>query len=130
MGQIQNAVLGMIGTAGVASYALQKTPQFQKYKEYKNLQKEEKNLAHIYELPETKEQAQIISDYAVPKDEAITRRMFELNPTRENKKKWFEAAEIALQEAEDKVESKSTIKKKMNETRQMIQTNVNKWGEK
>ena len=29
MGQIQNAVLGMIGTAGVASYALQRTPQFQ-----------------------------------------------------------------------------------------------------
>ena len=29
MGQIQNAVLGMIGTMGVASYAAQKTPQFQ-----------------------------------------------------------------------------------------------------
>ena len=29
MGQIQNAVLGMIGTAGVASYAAQRTPQFQ-----------------------------------------------------------------------------------------------------
>ena len=29
MGQIQNAVLGMIGTASVASYALQRTPQFQ-----------------------------------------------------------------------------------------------------
>ena len=29
MGQIQNAVLGMIGTMGVASYALQKTPEFQ-----------------------------------------------------------------------------------------------------
>ena len=29
MGQIQNAVLGMIGTLGVASYALQRTPQFQ-----------------------------------------------------------------------------------------------------
>ena len=35
MGQIQNAVLGMIGTAGVASYALQRTPAFQKHKEYK-----------------------------------------------------------------------------------------------
>ena len=29
MGQIQNAVLGMIGTMGVASYALQRTPEFQ-----------------------------------------------------------------------------------------------------
>ena len=29
MGQIQNAVLGMIGTMGVASYAAQRTPQFQ-----------------------------------------------------------------------------------------------------
>ena len=29
MGQIQNAVLGMIGTAGVVSYAAQRTPQFQ-----------------------------------------------------------------------------------------------------
>ena len=33
MGQIQNAVLGMIGTMGVASYALQKTPQFQERKQ-------------------------------------------------------------------------------------------------
>ena len=130
MGQIQNAVLGMIGTAGDASYALQRTPAFQKYKEYKNLQKQEKNLAHLYEIPRTQEEAQTISDYAVPKDEAITKRMFELNPTKENKKKWFEAAELARQEAEDKIASKSTIKKKMKETRQMIQTNVNKWGEK
>ena len=29
MGPIQNAVLGMIGTLGVASYAAQRTPQFQ-----------------------------------------------------------------------------------------------------
>ena len=33
MGQIQNAVLGMIGTMGVASYALQRTPQFQEHKQ-------------------------------------------------------------------------------------------------
>ena len=33
MGQIQNAVLGMIGTMGVASYALQRTPQFQEYRQ-------------------------------------------------------------------------------------------------
>ena len=33
MGQIQNAVLGMIGTAGVASYALQRTPQFQEHRQ-------------------------------------------------------------------------------------------------
>ena len=32
MGQIQNAVLGMIRTKGVTSYALQRTPQFQKKK--------------------------------------------------------------------------------------------------
>ena len=33
MGQIQNAVLGMIGTMGVASYAAQKTPQFQEHRQ-------------------------------------------------------------------------------------------------
>ena len=33
MGQIQNAVLGMIGTMGVASYALQRTPQFQEHRQ-------------------------------------------------------------------------------------------------
>ena len=33
MGQIQNAVLGMIGTAGVASYALQRTPGFQEHRQ-------------------------------------------------------------------------------------------------
>ena len=33
MGQIQNAVLGMIGTMGVASYALQRTPEFQEHRQ-------------------------------------------------------------------------------------------------
>ena len=33
MGQIQNAELGMIGTMGVASYALQRTPQFQEHRQ-------------------------------------------------------------------------------------------------
>ena len=33
MGQIQNAVLGMIGTAGVVSYAAQRTPGFQEHKQ-------------------------------------------------------------------------------------------------
>ena len=33
MGQIQNAVLGMIGTMGVASYAAQRTPQFQEHRQ-------------------------------------------------------------------------------------------------
>ena len=33
MGQIQNAVLDMIGTAGVVSYAAQRTPGFQEYKQ-------------------------------------------------------------------------------------------------
>ena len=35
MGQIQNAVLGMIGTMGVASYAAQRTPQFQELRQKK-----------------------------------------------------------------------------------------------
>ena len=55
MGQIQNAVLGMIGTAGVASYALQRTPQFQKHKEYKNLQKQDKVISKAMENPTTQE---------------------------------------------------------------------------
>mgnify|MGYP003560859411 CR=1 FL=1 len=33
MGQIQNAVLGIIGTMGVASYAAQRTPQFQEHRQ-------------------------------------------------------------------------------------------------
>ena len=33
MGQIQNAVLGMIGAMGVASYAAQRTPQFQEHRQ-------------------------------------------------------------------------------------------------
>ena len=55
MGQIQNAVLGMIGTAGVASYALQRTPAFQKHKEYKNLQKQDKVISKAMENPTTQE---------------------------------------------------------------------------
>ena len=47
MGQIQNAVLGMIGTAGVASYAAQRTPQFQE-----NRQKNETIRQHKEALKE------------------------------------------------------------------------------
>ena len=47
MGQIQNAVLGMIGTMGVASYALQRTPQFQE-----NRQKQEVIRQHKEALKE------------------------------------------------------------------------------
>ena len=130
MGQIQNAVLGMIGTAGVASYALQRTPAFQKHKEYKNLKKQDKIISEAIANPTTQEQAATVSDTYIQKQADIAQKMYELKPTQKNFKSWLEAAEIAQGQAEDKVESKSTIKKKMNETRQMIQTNVNKWGEK
>ena len=130
MGQIQNAVLGMIGTMGVASYALQKTPQFQKHKEYKNLQKQDEIMSEAIANPATQEQAETVSDAYIQKRADITQRMYELKPTQKNYKSWLEAAEIAQGQVKDKVESKSTIKNKMKETRQMIQTNVNKWGEK
>ena len=130
MGQIQNAVLGMIGTAGVASFAIQKTPQFQERKEYKNLQKQDKIISEAIANPTTQEQAKTVSNAYIQKQADIAQKMYELKPTQKNFKSWLEAAEIAQGQAEDKVESKSTIKKKMKETRQMIQTNVNKWGEK
>lgn len=130
MGQIQNAVLSMIGTAGVASYALQKTPQFQEYKEYKNLKKQDKIISEAIENPTTQQEAITVSDAYIQKQADIAQRMYELKPTQENYKSWLEAAEIAQGLAEDKVESKSIIKNKMKETRQMIQANVNKWGEK
>ena len=130
MGQIQNAVLGMIGTAGVASYALQRTPQFQNHKEYKNLKKQDKIISEAIANPTTQEEAATVSDTYIQKQADIAQRMYELKPTQKNFKSWLEAAEIAQGQAEDKVESKSIIKKKMKETRQMIQTNVNKWGEK
>ena len=130
MGQIQNAVLGMIGTAGVASYALQRTPQFQNHKEYKNLKKQDKIISEAIANPTTQEEAATVSDTYIQKQADIAQRMYELKPTQKNFKSWLEAAEIAQGQAEDKVESKSIIKNKMKETRQMIQTNVNKWGEK
>ena len=130
MGQIQNAVLGMIGTAGVVSYAAQRTPGFQKHKEYKNLQKQDKIISEAIANPTTQEQAAVVSDTYIQKQADIAQKMYELKPTQKNYKSWLEAAEIAQGQAEDKVESKSTIKNKMKETRQMIQTNVNKWGEK
>ena len=62
MGQIQNAVLGMIGTMGVASYALQRTPAFQKYKEYKNLKKQDKIVSEAIANPTTQEEAATVSN--------------------------------------------------------------------
>ena len=80
--------------------------------------------------PATQEQAETVSDAYIQKRADITQRMYELKPTQKNYKSWLEAAEIAQGQVKDKVESKSTIKNKTKETRQTIETNVNKWGEK
>ena len=75
MGQIQNAVLGMIGTAGVASYALQRTPAFQKHKEYKNLQKQDKIISEAIANPETQEQAERLNDVSAVIDGKTWKRI-------------------------------------------------------
>lgn len=127
MGQIQNAVLGMIGTAGVASYALQRTPGFQKYKE-----KQETIRQHKKALKEGIDtirgvQAQKFEKALGAYKEQLAEDGLKLSKTEyydllTTQRKDFvtEWGAIAREKAKQAVDSKTTIKDSVNNVRQMI----------
>lgn len=135
MGQIQNAVLGMIGTAGVASYALQRTPGFQE-----NRQKQETIRQHKEAL---KEGGSTIRGAKAQKFEtALTGYLSTM--TEDERKKfskaeyydllttqredfvedWYDIGMEAKKQAENAIASKTTIKESVNATRDKIKGGV------
>ena len=134
MGQIQNAVLGMIGTMGVASYALQRTPQFQERR-----QKQETIRQHKEALKEgndtirgTKAQKfeTALEGYNKFLDEAgITLSKAEyydlLTTQREDfVENWYDIGMEAKKQATNAIASKTTIKESVNATRDKIKGGV------
>ena len=134
MGQIQNAVLGMIGTAGVASYALQRTPQFQEHR-----QKQETIRQHKEALKEGDDtirgkKAQkfetALGGYNKFLDEnGMTLSKAEyydlLTTEREDfVKDWYDIGMEAKKQATNAIASKTTIKESVNATRDKIKGGV------
>ena len=135
MGQIQNAVLGMIGTAGVASYALQRTPQFQEHR-----QKQETIRQHKEALKEggstirgtkAKRFETALTGYlsTMTEDERKNFSKAEyydlLTTQREDfVKDWYDIGMEAKKQATNAIASKTTIKESVNATRDKIKGGV------
>ena len=134
MGQIQNAVLGMIGTMGVASYALQRTPQFQERR-----QKQETIRQHKEALKEGDDtirgkKAQkfetALGGYNKFLDESgMTLSKAEyydlLTTDREDfVKDWYDAGMEAKKQVASVIASKAIIKKNVNAIRDKIKGGV------
>ena len=134
MGQIQNAVLGMIGTMGVASYALQRTPGFQERR-----QKQETIRQHKEGLKEGEDtirgrKAQrfetALVGYNKFLDEAGTTlskaEYYDLLTTEREDfvKNWYDAGMEAEKQAASVIASKAIIKQNVNAIRDKIKGGV------
>ena len=135
MGQIQNAVLGIIGTMGVASYAAQRTPQFQERR-----QKQETIRQHKEALKEGNDtirgrKAQrfetALTGYLSEKTEDERKEFSKaeyydlLTTEREDfVKNWYEMGMEAKKQAAGVIASKAIIKQNVNAIRDKIKGGV------
>ena len=135
MGQIQNAVLGMIGTAGVASYALQRTPQFQEHR-----QKQETIRQHKEALKEggstirgtkAKRFETALTGYLSTMTEDERKNLskavyYDLLTTQREDfvENWYDIGMEAKKQATNAIASKTTIKESVNATRDKIKGGV------
>lgn len=136
MGQIQNAVLGMIGTMGVASYAAQRTPQFQEHR-----QKQETIRQHKEALKEGDDT--IRGKKAQKFETALTGYLSELTEDEGKKvfksgeyydllttdredfvKNWYDIGMKAKEQAASVIASKAIIKQNVNAIRDKIKGGV------
>ena len=136
MGQIQNAVLGMIGTMGVASYALQRTPQFQErrqkqetIRQHKEALKEGYNTirgdkAQKFETALTGYLSELTEDEI--KDVSKSGEYYDLLTTQREDfvKDWYDIGMEAKKQATNAIASKTTIKESVNATRDKIKGGV------
>ena len=132
MGQIQNAVLGMIGTMGVASYALQRTPQFQErrqkqetIRQHKEALKEGGNTirgteAQKFEIA-MEAYKDLVGEAGVSKAEYYDLLTTQREDFIEN---WYEIGMEAKKQATNAIASKTTIKESVNATRDKIKGGV------
>ena len=136
MGQIQNAVLGMIGTMGVASYALQKTPQFQErrqkqetIRQHKEALKEGYNTirgdkAQKFETALTGYLSELTEDEI--KDVSKSGEYYDLLTTQREDfvKDWYDIGMEAKKQAASVIASKAIIKQNVNAIRDKIKGGV------
>lgn len=135
MGQIQNAVLGMIGTAGVASYALQRTPGFQEYKQKQETIRQHKEAlkegggtirgakAQKFETALTGYLSTMTED---EKKKFSKAEYYDLLTTQREDfvKDWYEIGMEAKKQATNVIASKTAIKESVNATRDKIKGGV------
>ena len=135
MGQIQNAVLGMIGTMGVASYALQRTPQFQEHRQKQETIRQHKealkeggstirgNRAQRFETALTGYLSTMTEDER--KDFSKAEYYDLLTTQREDfVKDWYNIGMEAQEQAASVIASKAIIKKNVNAIRDKIKGGV------
>lgn len=136
MGQIQNAVLGMIGTMGVASYALQRTPQFQEHRQkqetirqHKEALKEGVNTirgarAQKFETALTGYLSELTEDEI--KDFSKSGEYYDLLTTEREDfvKDWYDMGMEAKKQAAGVIASKAIIKQNVNTIRDKIKGGV------
>ena len=136
MGQIQNAVLGMIGTMGVASYALQRTPQFQEHRQkqetirqHKEALKEGVNTirgarAQKFETALTGYLSELTEDEI--KDFSKSGEYYDLLTTEREDfvKDWYDMGMEAKKQAAGVIASKAIIKQNVNAIRDKIKGGV------
>ena len=136
MGQIQNAVLGMIGTMGVASYALQRTPQFQErrqkqetIRQHKEALKEGENTirgskAQKFETALTGYLSELTEDER--KMVSKSGEYYDLLTTQREDfvEDWYEIGMEAKKQAASVIASKAIIKQNVNAIRDKIKGGV------
>ena len=135
MGQIQNAVLDMIGTAGVVSYAAQRTPGFQKFKEKQETIRQHKDAlkeggstirgarAQRFETALTGYLSTMTED---EKKNFSKAEYYDLLTTQREDfvKDWYDIGMEAKKQATNAIASKTTIKESVNATRDKIKGGV------
>ena len=134
MGQIQNAVLGMIGTMGVASYALQRTPQFQERRQKQETIRQHKEALKEGEDTIRGKKAQrfetALVGYNKFLDEAgrtlSKAEYYDLLTTEREDfvKDWYSIGMEAKKQAASVIASKAIIKKNVNAIRDKIKGGV------
>ena len=136
MGQIQNAVLGMIGAAGVASYALQRTPQFQERRQKKETIRQHKEAlkegyktirgsrAQKFETALTGYFSELTEDEI--KDVSKSGEYYDLLTTQREDfvKDWYKMGMEAKKQAAGVIAAKSIIKQNVNAIRNKIKGGV------
>ena len=134
MGQIQNAVLGMIGTMGVASYALQRTPEFQERRQKQETIRQHKEALKEGEDTIRGKKAQrfetALVGYNKFLDEAgrtVSKAEYYdlLTTDREDfVENWYDIGMEAKKQATNAIASKTAIKESVNATRDKIKGGV------